>query len=277
MIAQKSNVDLAGRVAIVTGGGRGIGRSIAQALAQEGARVAVVARSQAQLAETVSIIGENRAIAVVADVTDREAVEYMVGEVVRVLGPIDLLVNNAGMIRPIGPVWEIDPDEWWQTINVNLRGVFLSTRAVLPGMIERQSGRIIHIASSAGVWPNPYTTAYRCSKAAVLRFTDCLALEVKEYGISVFAVHPGTVRTAMTEYLLDSEAGQKWMPSFQKTFEDGRDVPPARCGELVVLLASGKADDLSGRFIQVFDDIDDMVLHSKEIVQDDLYTLRLRR
>lgn len=277
MTPQNSSAELAGQVAVVTGGGRGIGRSIALALANAGARVAVVARSQAQLGETVSLMGANEAHAIAADVTDRHAVEHMVNEVTRVLGPIDLLVNNAGVINPIGPVWEVDPDEWWQTINVNLHGIFLTTRAVLPDMIARRSGRIIHVASSAAVWPNPYSTAYRCSKAAVLRFTDCLALEVKEYGISVFAVHPGTVRTAMTEYLLHSEAGHRWMPAFQKTFEEGRDVPPNRCAELTVFLASGKADDLSGRFIQVFDDIEAMVQRSKEILQDDLYTLRLRK
>jgi NAD(P)-dependent dehydrogenase (short-subunit alcohol dehydrogenase family) len=269
--------ELAGQVALVTGGGRGIGRSIAQTLADAGARVAVVARSEDQLAETVSLIGDNRAMAVVADVTDRQAVEQMVGEITHKLGQIDLLVNNAGTINPIGPVWEVDPDEWWQTINVNLRGVFLSTRAVLPGMIARRAGRIIHLASSAAVWPSPYSTAYRSSKAAVLRFTDCLALEVKEYGIGVFAVHPGTVRTAMTEYLLESESGQKWMPGFHKTFDEGRDVSPERCGELVAFLASGKADNLTGRFIQVYDDVEDMLQNSEAILQDDLYTLRLRK
>jgi NAD(P)-dependent dehydrogenase (short-subunit alcohol dehydrogenase family) len=274
---QQSNVELANQVAIVTGGGRGIGRTIAQALVKAGARVAVVARSQTELAETVSIIGDDRAMAVVVDVTDRNTVEQMVDEVAHMLGPIDLLVNNAGVYGPVGPVWEVNVDEWWQNINVNLRGIFLTTRTVLPKMIARRSGRIVHIASNAGVRPAPYSTAYRCSKAAVLRFTDCLALEIKDYGISVFAVHPGTVRTAMTEDLLESEAGQKWMPTFQKTFDNKQDVSSERCAELIVTLASGKADALTGRYIQVFDDIDDMVLRSKEILHDDLYTLRLRK
>src|SRR5258708_33512645 len=142
-------VDLTGQIAIVTGGGRGLGRVMAQALAAAGAAVAVVARSKVELTEISHVIDQDggRAIAVPVDVTDRDAVERMVQDVEGKLGPVDLLVNNAGVIGPIGPIWDIDPDDWWHAINVDLRGPFLCARAVLPSMIQRRRGRIINVAS----------------------------------------------------------------------------------------------------------------------------------
>ena len=145
--------DLRGQVAIVTGGGRGLGRTFAHALAAAGAAVAVVARSSDELAEVVASIRElgRRATAITGDVTDRQAVEHVVHETERQLGPVDLLVNNAAILRTPGPLWEVDPDEWWRTMEVNVRGPFLCARAVLPGMIERGRGRIINVASGAGL------------------------------------------------------------------------------------------------------------------------------
>jgi NAD(P)-dependent dehydrogenase (short-subunit alcohol dehydrogenase family) len=272
-------VDLTGQVAIVTGGGRGLGNVMAQTLAEAGAVIAVVARSEDQLAQTVSVIRQagGKAIGVTADVTNREAVEQMVITVERQLGAVDLLVNNAGVIGTPGPIWETDPDEWWRVIEINLRGVFLCARSVLPGMIKRKRGRIINVSSVAGIVSIPYTTAYSASKAALLRFTDILAADTRNYGIAVFAIRPGTVRTAMTEYLINAPPAQKWLPWFRAIFQEGRDAPPELCGMLVTFLASGQADELSGRFIQVTDDLGDLVKRAAQIQQDDLYTLRLRQ
>lgn len=194
------DIDLGGQVAIVTGGGPGIGRAIALALARAGAAVAVVARSSDQLAETVSLIegAGGRAISSPADVTDEQAIEQMVNGVERQLGPVDVLVNNAGVLGPIGPIWQIDAAEWWRCIDINLRGPFLCSRAVLPGMIARRRGRIITTASGGGLGPSPYG-AYGISKAAVMRLSENLAAETREHGVSVFAIHPTFVRTAMSD------------------------------------------------------------------------------
>ena len=278
----RQEFDLAGQVAIVTGGGRGIGRAIARALAKAGAAVAVLARAADQVAETVVLIKEEggRAIAVAADVTGQQAVERAVEETERQLGPVDILVNNAGHGGQIGPIWEVEPDEWWRCMDVNLRGPFLCARAVLPSMIARRRGRIINMSSGAGLGPGPYWSAYRISKAAVIRLGENLAAETKEYGISVFNTHPGFVRTAMTEAAAGSPGDEKWLGGmFRKALTEGKpfgDIPPERAARLVLILASGKADALSGCFIGIGDDVNEMVSRAEEIQRDGLYTLRLR-
>jgi NAD(P)-dependent dehydrogenase (short-subunit alcohol dehydrogenase family) len=145
---------LSGQVAIVTGGGRGIGRLVAEALAGAGAAVAVTARSEDELTETVTSITRSRgtALALPGDVSDPRAATRALREVERQLGPVDLLVNNAGISGPIGPVWEVDADEWWRTFEVNLEGVFLFAHAVLPGMVARRRGRVVNMSSNAGAF-----------------------------------------------------------------------------------------------------------------------------
>jgi NAD(P)-dependent dehydrogenase (short-subunit alcohol dehydrogenase family) len=234
-------------VALVTGGGRGLGRSFAIALAQAGMRVAVCARTTDQIRETVGLIGGG--IAITADVTGRDDVAEMVTRVERELGPIDLLVNNAGAGPPFGPTWKVDPAEWWRTLETNVGGPMLCCHAVLPGMIERGSGRIINVASGAGTVSIPYMSAYVTSKSALIRFTEVLAEEVRPYGIAVFAIQPGTVRTAMAEELMASEEGARWLPWFKEIFDQGRDDTPERGTKLVLRLASGAADSFSGRFL----------------------------
>jgi NAD(P)-dependent dehydrogenase (short-subunit alcohol dehydrogenase family) len=277
--AQESGIDLTGQVAIITGGGRGIGRAIARGLASAGASVAVVARSLDQIVNTVDDIAQagGRAVAVPADVSEPEAVGRMVQEVERALGPVDLLVNNAGVAGPLGPIAETDPAEWWRCQEVNLRGPLLCTRAVLVGMVARRRGRIINIASGAGTIAIPYLSAYIVSKTALIRLTEVFAAEVAEQGVRVFAIEPGTVRTAMAEYALDSEAGRKWLPWFRDIFEQGRDVPPEHAARLVTLLASGRADALSGRFFTVADDVLGMVGRAETEGLGDIHTLRLFR
>jgi NAD(P)-dependent dehydrogenase (short-subunit alcohol dehydrogenase family) len=273
------HIDLAGQVAIVTGGGRGIGRAMVLALARAGAAVAVVARTADQLAETVALVegAGGWAIAYPADVTDRIAIERIVAQVEEQLGPVDLLVNNAGVPAPIGPLWENDPDAWWRCVEINLRGPFLCSRAVLPGMVARRSGRIVTTASGSGLGPSPYASAYAAAKCAAIRFSESLAAEVAGHGICAFSIHPGVVRTAMTVPFAGSLDDETWFGGFfRKTLAAGRDVPPERTANLVVFLASGRADALSGCYISVTDDVADMVRRAQEIRQDALHTLRLR-
>jgi NAD(P)-dependent dehydrogenase (short-subunit alcohol dehydrogenase family) len=269
---------LAGRVAIVTGGGRGIGRATALALAAAGAAVCVSARSVDQIqavAHEIAALG-TKALAVPADVTDRVAVERMVRQTETELGPVDILVNNAGSADALGPIWEVDPNVWWHDIETNLRGTFLCSQAVLPSMRQRQSGRIINISSGAGTRPVPFMSSYTCAKAAILRFTDTLAAETKECGIKVFAIAPSYVRTEMTVRLIGTPEGEKYAQRFQ-TMPEENWQPPERAAGLVAYLATGAADALSGRFISVLDDIDDLIRRAETIERDDTYALRLRK
>jgi NAD(P)-dependent dehydrogenase (short-subunit alcohol dehydrogenase family) len=282
MAETRQEGNLAGQVALVTGGGRGIGRTIARSLAAAGAAVAVTARSTDQVIETADLIIEmgGRALALTADVTDGRAVEGAIADVERLLGPVDLLVNNAGITGPLGPLWEVDPEEWWRTMDINLRGIFLCARAVLPGMVARRHGRIINIASNAGVYRWPQVSAYSVSKAALVKLTENLAVETKNDGVAVFAVHPGIVTIGLTEQAMttklpeDSPAGRA-MGWIRQEVEAGRAVPPERGAVLVVRLAAGQADALSGRYLTVHDDLDALIERAAEIRRDDLYMLRL--
>jgi NAD(P)-dependent dehydrogenase (short-subunit alcohol dehydrogenase family) len=250
---------------------------MALALSATGATVAVCARTGSQLAETVHLIETQggRALALPADMTDRHDVEAMVVQVERVLGPIDVLVNNAGIAGPVGPLAQTDPDAWWEVLTINLRGPLYCSRAVLPGMLRRGRGRIINISSSAGFQAWPLVSAYTVSKAALYRLSENLAEETREHGIQVFALNPGLVHTDMVEYGL--HCGQ---PRIEQQFEEwlaqGQNIPPERAAQMVVFLASGKADALSGRFFDPEDDEEALVGRAGEIQEQDLLVLRPR-
>ena len=267
--------ELESQVAIVTGGGRGIGRAIARCLAEAGAMVVVAGRSVDHLTETVRLIelAGGHALALGTDVTDRESVEAVVHATQKRLGPVDLLGNNAAHVT-IAPIWEADPDEWWHCVNVNLRGAFLCTRAALPSMISRSRGRIVNVISSSAYGVSPYLSAYSSSKAGLIRFTSSLAAETKAHGLAAFAVNPGGVDTQMQEYVahVPSPEWRRWRASNPPA----RFIPPERAGRLVASLASGKADTLSGRVIDVADNLEELMLRSGEIVERDLLSVRRR-
>ncbi|HEY2906853.1 MAG TPA: SDR family oxidoreductase [Vicinamibacterales bacterium] len=264
--------------AVVTGGGRGIGRAIAQALARDGAAVAVVARTSSELDETVRLIAAAGGVARawVADVTDDAHVRQIVREIEQQIGPIDLLVNNAGALGPIGPFASGALADWMSALDVNLRGTVICTHAVASRMIDRRSGRIINVASGGGTVPITYFSSYVTSKTAVIRFTECLADELAPHRVFVFSVGPGTVRTAMSEYSLTSREGQKWLPWFRRIFDEGLDLPAERAAGLVARLASGGCDALSGCFITPFDDLDAMLRDVPRIQREHLHSLRLQ-
>jgi NAD(P)-dependent dehydrogenase (short-subunit alcohol dehydrogenase family) len=256
-------------VALVTGGGRGIGQGVALRLAKERWAVAVSARSADQLTETVGR-SEGRMIAVVADVADPDSVKAMVREVEGTLGRITLLVNNAGAAGPLGPFWENDSEDWWRCQQVNLRGPMLCCREILPGMIAGKTGRIINIVSGAGCQPFADMSAYVTSKTALIRFSEQLALELQPYAVSVFPIRPGIVRTAMVE------ASRDRLPFVQKLLDDGLEVTPDVVADLVLFLASGRADALSGRLFSVGEDVEEIVRRAPDVYRDELYALRVR-
>ena len=217
-----------------------------------------------------------QAIFIPADVKDQKAVEGAVTEVERQLGPIDLLVNNAGVPSPGGSLWGDSAEVWWNVIEVNLRGPFLCCRAVLPGMVARRRGRIINISSRAAYSPLPYGSSYCASKAALANMTASLAGEVNDFGISVFAYAPGTVRTAATEYLAGSPRVHRSLRElFGAVFAEGRDTPIGAAVDMLMFMASGRADALSGHHLSVDDDEADLLDRTDEILGEDLYRLSL--
>jgi 3-oxoacyl-[acyl-carrier protein] reductase len=252
--------ELEGQVGLVTGGGRGIGRMIARELADAGMRVAVAARTAGQVEETAQEIG---GLAVTADVSRQEDVEAMTAAVERELGPIDLLVNNAGVGPSRALPWEEDPADWWHVFEINVLGAYLCSRAVLPGMVERGHGRIVNTGSGASYLPmGGGPSSYGASKAALGRFGELLARQVAERGIAVFTISPGLVRTEMTEPFGD----------------DAPWTPPELAPRLVRVLASGRADRLAGRYIHAeHDDIEALIERADEIEQRDLNAIRLQR
>jgi 3-oxoacyl-[acyl-carrier protein] reductase len=252
------SAELEGQVALVTGGGRGIGAGIARELANAEARVAVAARTQEQIEE---VAREIDTLALAVDVSDRNAVERMVVEVEHELGPIDLLVANAGLGNQDGATWEVEPEAWWEVFEVNVLGVHLCCRAVIPGMLERARGRVVITGSGAAYLPGARHTAYPASKAAVCRYGETLANEL-EGRIPVFLFSPGLVRTQMSSGFGD----------------DAPWTPPELAPRLVRVLASGRADALAGRYLHAeHDDIEDLIRRADEIERDDLNAIRLRR
>jgi NAD(P)-dependent dehydrogenase (short-subunit alcohol dehydrogenase family) len=242
-------------VALVTGGGRGIGADIARELAGDGWSVVVAARSRDQIEGVAAEVG-GRAVEV--DVADRTSVDAMIAEV----GDVDLLVANAGIGGRDGHTWELDPEDWWSVLEVNVLGVHLCCRAVIPGMLERGRGRIVITGSGASYLPGASSTPYPTSKAAVCRYAETLANELRGR-IPVFVISPGLVQTEMTAGNFPDDA--PW-------------TPPELAPQLVRVLASGRADALAGRYIHAeHDDIEDLIRRADQIVENDLNAIRLQR
>jgi 3-oxoacyl-[acyl-carrier protein] reductase len=190
------STNLKGKNAIITGAGRGIGRAIAVALATEGVNVGLLARSEEHLQEVVKETEAQgvKAVFAIADVSSNDEVTKAIHSLTSELGNVDILINNAGIAK-FGKFMDLDVEEWEKIIQVNLMGVYYVTRAVLPGMIEQQSGDIINISSSAGQKGAPITSAYSASKFGVMGITESLAMEVRKHNIRVSALTPSTVAT----------------------------------------------------------------------------------
>jgi len=246
-------------VALVTGGGRGIGEAIARELSNAGMCVAVTGRTAAQVEAVAAAVG---GLALVGDVSRADDVERWVEHTERELGPVDVLVANAGMGNPDGATWTVPLEDWWRVFEVNLLGVHLCCRALVPRMLERGDGRIVITGSGAAYLPGSRGTAYAASKAAVWRYGETLANELCDR-LPVFVLSPGLVRTAMTEDAFGDDA--PW-------------TPPELAPQLVRVLASGRADALAGRYLHAeHDDIEDLIRRADAIVGDDLNAIRLRR
>ena len=232
---------LANKVAIITGGSRGIGRAIALSFAREGARVAVVGRNKILCDQIVTQILKNDgyALSIQADVSSEADVAKMVEQTKDKFQRVDILVNNAAVNLPYRAVTELSLDEWNWIISINLTGTFLCCRAVLPQMIAQRFGKIINLSSLGGRIGAAGRSPYRASKAAIINFTECLAAEVKEFNIDVNAICPGAVETDMLREITGGE-----MPTHAMPTED--------IAAVAVFLASDESRAITGTAINAF-------------------------
>lgn len=249
---------LENRIALVTGGGRGIGRAIALALARDGSRVVLAARTAQQVEDTAAQIGDEEvALPVVCDVSDVASVQLMFSRVSVKFGRgPDILVNNAG-IAESAPLAKTDDDLWQRHVAINLSGTFYCTRAAIPAMIERGWGRVINIASIAGKTGAPYIAAYSASKHGVLGLTRSIAMEVAAKGITVNAICPGYVDTDMTTRGIENvtaktgRSAEQALEVLKKMSPQNRLITVEEVAALAVLLASEEGRGINGQAINI--------------------------
>jgi NAD(P)-dependent dehydrogenase (short-subunit alcohol dehydrogenase family) len=276
--------DLAGTVVLMSGSGRGLGRLLAIALARAGASVGLLARSSGELAAVVGEIERagGTAAAATADVTDRDVLRAAVKKLQGRLGPVDVLINNAGVAGPIGASWDVDPDEWWRAFEVNAGGAFALTRMILPDMIAAGRGRILNITSNAGIYRWPLMSAYATSKAAVIKMTENIATEAVRHGVTVLSVDPGLLPIGLTKTVLSGTADPATAEArvaawVHGQFAAGQGADPDQAVRLIVDLARGRGDVLSGRHLSPDDDLAALVEKIDWVREEDLNVLRLRR
>jgi len=273
--------DLKGRNAIVTGASQGLGLAIARGYVIAGASVMICGRDAATLKaaeeELVTLAGDRkRVVAETADASKRDDVERVVQRTLDSFGRIDILVNNAGVYGPLGPIEGVDWDAWVSAIEINLLGSVLFSRAVVPHFKQNRRGKIVQI-SGGGVSPLPGITAYVASKAAIVRFAESLAEELRDWNVDVNSVAPGALNTRLLDEVLAAgpeKVGAKFFERSMKQKETGG-AGLDRGAELAVFLGSAASDGITGKLISaVWDPFSELPERIDDLKHSDVYTLR---
>ena len=272
-------MQLDGKVSIITGGSGGIGKAIAKAFAREGSRLILNSRTDAALAATkCEILHGNPAANVEifqADISKEKPAKDLIDFTLSKFGTVDILVNCAGVLGPVGLSSEVDYTKWLEGVQINFCGTFLCIKAVLPIMIKNKKGKIINLSGGGAVSPRPRFSSYSASKAAVVRLTETLSMEVSEYNIDINAIAPGAVNTKLLEEVIAAgvAAGKEMAQALKQKHEGG--TPPEKAAELAVFLASSQSNGLTGRLISaVWDNWQEIPKHLPEIIASDVFTMR---
>ena len=271
-------MQLDGKVSIITGGSLGIGLAISKAFVKEGSNLVVASNDESEFENTRGIAPNStvRIETIKADVSQPDDVKRMKDFTLDKFGTVDILVNCAGIYGPIGLITDIDVKHWLATININLYGTFLCMRAVLPTMMKKNKGKIVNMSGGGGASPLPRFSAYGTSKAGVIRLTETIANEVKDYKIDINAIAPGAVNTRLLDQALAAgdAAGADIKAKVIKQKKEGG-VPPEKVAELALFLASAESDGLSGRLVSLlWDKWKESSKHLEKIMSSDIYTMR---
>ncbi len=269
--------------ALVTGGSRGLGLSLGQGFVRAGAHVAILARPSAVLdaalesLDAARVTPTQRVTAIPADLADLSSLSSAVQRTEAELGPLDVLVNNAAAMGPIGPLTDTSTEEWQGTIAVNLLAPVTLMQAVLRGMRDRGRGKIINLSGGGATGSRPNFSAYACAKTALVRATEIVADEVKSFGIDVNAIAPGAMNTRLLDAVLEAGPDKVGAIEYRRALEQqasGGD-PPARAVELAVWLASPASNGITGRLLSaIWDPWADLPAQWAELEKTDIYTLR---
>jgi NAD(P)-dependent dehydrogenase (short-subunit alcohol dehydrogenase family) len=268
------------RVAIITGGSRGIGREIALAYAREGCRIVLVARDEKRLREAVTLIQKDtgtEALCFAVDITQKASLDAMVRAVTERWQRIDILVNAAAIVGPIGRFETCDEAEWERTISVNVLGTYEVMRAVIPTMIAHQRGTIINFAGGGAFGARERFSAYSVSKAAVVRLTDAAARELRDHGITVNGISPGQVNTEMFDTMVAAgreNVGEQGWAEFEQRKQTGGD-PIGEVARFALFLVSEEGRKITGRMMSVqWDPWESFPRYVDELMTSDIYTMR---
>jgi NAD(P)-dependent dehydrogenase (short-subunit alcohol dehydrogenase family) len=269
---------LEGRAALITGASQGLGREIARAYLLEGARVVICARSPDSLdaaLDELSLLGEVSAR--VADVASPEDVDGLMEFALQRLGSLDVLVNNAGIYGPKGPIEDVDWRAWCRALEINLHGSVLPARAALPHLRRSQRGKIVQLSGGGATAPLPFLSAYAASKAAVVRVMETLAVEVLDDGIDVNAIAPGALNTRLLDEVLEAgpeQVGEKFYADALRQRDSGG-APLSRGAALAVYLGSRESDGVTGRLLSaIWDPWERLAERLDDLQATDIYTLR---
>jgi 3-oxoacyl-[acyl-carrier protein] reductase len=264
---------LTNRIALVTGASRGLGRELVKHLAQAGATVAAVARDEAGLVETARQAGGHVTI-FPADLCDIASLERLVQSIVTTVGPVDILINNAAIQGPMGLFDELDFAQWQGVFGINLFAPMRLIQLVLPAMRQRHRGKIINLSGGGATGPRPHVSAYAAGKCAMVRLTETLAMEYRQFGIDINAVAPGAMNTQMLEETLAAHLPHEHEKAIRQKQSGG--APPEKAAELIAWLASSQSDGITGKLISaVWDGWRDFPSHKDDLAKHpDLFTLR---